>query len=83
MKRLFGKLHLITWTTTDDPPVGGGSLEQLVPACRSGDRAAQKRMFDALAPKMMALCLRYTGDRPTAEDVLQDGFVTLFSRLDS
>ena len=83
MKRLIGKLHLITWTTTDDPPAGGGPLEQLVPACRNGDRKAQKRLFDALAPKMMALCLRYIGDRPTAEDVLQDGFVTLFSRLDS
>ena len=83
MKRFIGKLHLITWTTTEDPPAGGSSLERLVPACRSGDRAAQKRMFDALAPKMMALCLRYTGDRPTAEDVLQDGFITLFSRLDS
>ena len=83
MKRLSVKLHLITWTTTDDPPAGGSSLEQLVPACRSGDRKAQKRLFDALAPKMMALCLRYIGDRPTAEDVLQDGFITLFSRLDS
>ena len=82
MKRFIGKLHLITWTTNDDPPAGG-ALEQLVPACRSGDRKAQKRLFDALAPKMMALCLRYTGDRPTAEDVLQDGFITLFSRLDS
>lgn len=83
MKRLIGKLHLITWTTTDDPPAGGGPLEQLVPACRNGDRKAQKRLFDALAPKMMALCLRYIGDRPTAEDVLQEGFISLFSRLDS
>ena len=82
MKRLRGRLHLITWTATDEP-AAGGSLERLVPACRSGDRKAQKRLFDALAPKMMALCLRYVGDRPTAEDVLQDGFVTLFSRLDS
>ena len=83
MKRFIGKLHLITWTATEDPPAGVGTLEQLVPACRSGDRAAQKRLFDALAPKMMALCLRYIGDRPTAEDGRQDGFVTLFSRLDS
>ncbi len=63
--------------------MGNGPLEQLVPACRKGDRKAQKRLFDSLAPKMMALCLRYLGDRKTAEDVLQDGFVTLFSRLDS
>ena len=27
--------------------------------------------------------MRYIGDRATAEDVLQDGFVTLFTRLDS
>ena len=83
MKRFGERLHLITWTTTDDPPAGNGPLEQLVPACRKGDRKAQKRLFDALAPKMMSLCLRYLGDRDTAEDVLQDGFVTLFSRLDS
>ncbi|MBR2224730.1 MAG: RNA polymerase sigma factor [Bacteroidales bacterium] len=82
MKHFLHNLHLLTWTTTEDPPAGG-ALEQLVPACRSGDRKAQKRLFDALAPKMMVLCLRYVGDRPTAEDVLQDGFVSLFSRLDS
>ena len=48
-----------------------------------GDRTAQKLIFDRLAPKMMAVCLRYTGDRESAEDVLQDGFVTLFSKLES
>ena len=82
MKHFIGKLHLITWTTTEDSPAGG-TLEQLVPACRSGDRKAQKRLFDALAPKMLVLCLRYVGDRTVAEDLLQDGFISLFSRLDS
>ena len=32
---------------------------------------------------MFPLCIRYVGERDTAEDILQDGFVTLFSRLDS
>lgn len=32
---------------------------------------------------MFSLCLRYVGDRETSEDLLQEGFVTLFSRLDS
>ena len=36
-----------------------------------------------LAPKMMALCLRYMGNREDAEDVLQEGFITLFKKLDS
>ena len=32
---------------------------------------------------MFAVCLRYMGDRDAAEDVLQDGFVTLFAKLDT
>ena len=36
-----------------------------------------------LSGKMLSLCLRYTGDSMTARDMLQDGFVTLFSKLDT
>ena len=50
---------------------------------KEGDRRAQKAIYDALADKMFALCIRYMGDRDTAEDVLQDGFVTLFAKLDT
>lgn len=32
---------------------------------------------------MFPLCIRYVGDRALAEDILQDGFITLFTRLDS
>lgn len=32
---------------------------------------------------MFPVCMRYAGDRDLAEDVLQDGFVTLFTRLDT
>ena len=32
---------------------------------------------------MFPLCMRYAGDRAVAEDMLQDGFITLFTRLDS
>ena len=32
---------------------------------------------------MFSICIRYIGDRTAAQDVLQDGFVTLFSKLDS
>ncbi|MBQ9411399.1 MAG: sigma-70 family RNA polymerase sigma factor [Bacteroidales bacterium] len=32
---------------------------------------------------MMAVCLRYMGNREDAEDVLQEGFVTLFTKLES
>ena len=32
---------------------------------------------------MFSVCLRYMGERKAAEDVLQDAFVTLFSKIDS
>ena len=32
---------------------------------------------------MFPVCMRYIGDRTLAEDILQDGFVTLFTHLNS
>ena len=32
---------------------------------------------------MFPICIRYIGDRIQAEDILQEGFITLFTRLDS
>lgn len=57
--------------------------DKVLDACRKGDRKAQKELFDALSAKMFAVCLRYMGNREDARDVFQDGFVTLFSKLDS
>ena len=57
--------------------------QHLIDSCKKGDRASQKVLYDSLAPKMFSICIRYIGDRTAAQDVLQDGFVTLFSKLDS
>ena len=56
---------------------------QLIKSCIKGDRASQKVLYDRLAPRMFPVCMRYVGDRTLAEDLLQDGFVTLFTRLES
>ncbi|MBR5042145.1 MAG: sigma-70 family RNA polymerase sigma factor [Bacteroidales bacterium] len=60
--------HLNTWT---------------IEKAKDGDRRAQKTIYDFLSEKMFAVCLRYMGEREVAEDVLQDGFVTLFAKLDT
>lgn len=57
--------------------------KRLIRLAKKGDSGAQKGLYDWLSPKMFAVCLRYMGDRMAAEDVLQDGFVTLFAKLDS
>jgi len=46
-----------------------------------GDRAAQKALYDRLVSRMYPICIRYAGDREIAQDILQDGFITLFTKL--
>ncbi len=50
--------------------------------CIEGDPRAQRELFEMYAPKMMGVCLRYMKDQAQAEDVLQDGFVKVFTKLD-
>lgn len=54
---------------------------QLIKACKKQDRSAQKELYELYAPKMMAICLRYCGDRDTANDLLHDGFVKVFTQI--
>jgi RNA polymerase sigma-70 factor (ECF subfamily) len=68
---------------TGDCTVTGASEQELIDLCIKGDRIAQRALYDRLASRMLSLCLRYVGDRTTAEDIMQEGFVTLFTRLDS
>ena len=56
---------------------------KLIQSCKEGDRAAQKVLYERLAPRMFPVCIRYIGDRETAQDVLQEGFITLFTHMDS
>jgi RNA polymerase sigma-70 factor (ECF subfamily) len=55
--------------------------KQLIESCRKGNRLAQQELYQKYSGKMMGVCLRYLGDRETARDVLQDGFVRVFSSL--
>ena len=56
---------------------------ELIRSCIEGDRKSQKALYDRLAPRMFPVCIRYIGDRDQAADVLQDGFITLFTKLDT
>lgn len=55
----------------------------LINSCLNGNPVAQRELFEKYAPKMMSVCLRYLKNKQEAEDVLQDGFVKVFDKLDS
>lgn len=57
------------------------TIEQLLKGCIKGDKQAQESLYKALSPKMMGICLRYTSDYATAEDILQLGFIKMFQKI--
>ena len=72
-----------TFRTLEQRTVAELFESELIRSCIEGDRKSQKALYDRLAPRMFPVCIRYIGDRDQAEDVLQDGFITLFAKLDS
>lgn len=43
----------------------------------------QEELYRRFSPKMYAVCLRYAGNAEEAEDILQEGFIKIFKKLDS
>ena len=61
-----------------------GEIEkELINSCLNNDRKAQKSLYETYSRKMMGVCLRYCNDSETAKDMLQDGFIKIFSSLSS
>jgi len=56
-------------------------LRDIIRKSLEGERAAQKALYDALAGRMYALCLRYAHDEAEAKDILQEGFIKMFQNL--
>lgn len=55
--------------------------QNVIEGCRQGDREARRLLYQHYAPLMLGVVRRYVGNRETAEDVLHDGFVQLFTKI--
>ncbi len=55
----------------------------LLQGCLAGNRMMQEELYRRFAPLMYAVCLRYAGNAPEAEDILQEGFIKVFKKLES
>jgi len=56
--------------------------EELRALCIKGDGNAQNELYRRYAPKLWGVCLRYAKNRMSAEDILQEGFIRIFTYLD-
>lgn len=58
-------------------------IEKLIDGCLKNDRNAQHQLFNTFAPIMLGVCSRYATTKEEAEDVMIEGFVTVFKDLSS
>ncbi|WP_428328136.1 RNA polymerase sigma factor [Mucilaginibacter sp.] len=53
-------------------------LTQMWEGCLKNDRKQQELLYKTLAPRMLAVCMRYAHDKDEAQDILQEGFIKMF-----
>lgn len=65
-------LRLIPFFTTET---------QLIAALRRGESRAHKVAYERFAGRMLAVCMRYCANRDDAEEVMLDGFMRVFEKI--
>lgn len=57
-------------------------LEILLKGCKRGKRSSQEELYRRFASAMYGLCLQYSSSEEDAQDILQDGFMKVFAKLE-
>ncbi len=56
-------------------------LEELIQGCIRNERSAQERLYKLFYPKMMAMVRRYIDQNMQAEEVLNNGYLRAFQKI--
>lgn len=56
---------------------------QLIEGCKKHKRECQKYLYEKYAQGMYGICIRYAPNIETAQDLLQDGFLKVFSVINT
>jgi RNA polymerase sigma factor (sigma-70 family) len=55
--------------------------EAILKGCLQNDPTAQRELYNRYSPKMLSVCYRFAHNREDAEDMLQEGFIKIFSQM--
>lgn len=55
--------------------------KQIIKGCCRNDRKAQKALYERYASVLLGVCIRYSGRRDEAEDILQDGLIKIYFNI--
>ncbi len=58
------------------------NLNEIIEACKRGEEIARKLLYEQFSQEMRAICFRYIGSYNDTEDVLQESFIKVFTKLD-
>lgn len=57
--------------------------QTILTGCLNNDPVAQRELYNRYSPKMLSVCYRFAQNREDAEDMLQEGFIRVFTQLHS
>jgi len=57
--------------------------ENIIKACKKGERKAQNELYKRYAPLMLSICRRYLRKQEVAEDVMIHGFYKILTKIES
>ena len=57
------------------------SEEELIDRCLNNDQQASEDFYKRFAPKMYGVCMRFAKNQMEADDILQEGFIKVFTNL--
>jgi len=56
--------------------------KEFIEGCMRGDSVSQKQLYELLLPYLNSLCGRYLNNISIRQDVLQESFITIFSKIE-
>lgn len=59
------------------------NVNDVIEECKSGNDKAYEKLYALLAPKMLAVCFRYANNKVEAEDLMHDGFMLVFNKINT
>jgi len=57
------------------------SEKEIIDGCIKNDRKMQKELYKKFASRMFSICLRYAKSREEAQDILQEGFMKVYTKI--
>ncbi|MDQ6843678.1 MAG: sigma-70 family RNA polymerase sigma factor [Bacteroidota bacterium] len=55
--------------------------EQMLQGCLKNIASTQEALYNRFSPRMLGVCYRFARNREDAEDMMQEGFIKVFSQI--